>query len=1288
MRPAAGVVWALALAALSLLAGAPAAQDEPPQMLYGSACGQFLPPPTLHFTGSIVPGEYGAIHVAGAPPGGFVILHIGTSNTTSSFGPLPFNLNGIAGIPSGCQLLTSGNYRIILNAKPDGTLKMGFKIPSTLGSDLYFQWAVVESAAPLSIVLTQGLHVSLMTNPAMHPVILAPDVVVDEDGNGSEAVVLDGSDSHTHEPGHVLTSWTWKEGYATLGSGPVVSATLGQGAHTVALVVTDDHVPVNTLMAVHPLAVVPATAVPGVSARYFDAGGADPATLIGAPPATADWAEVLPTLEVADGGGTIGGSPFTGGVMVQLTATVSLPAAGSWTFAASGGSSRQLWLDGTPVAGSLALAAGGHALVARFAVPTRASLPLAVTLAQGGGAAGPIAATALVHDQTVETPVINLLTPATGTTAGGNAVQIDGAFFAPASSVVVHWGGQTLTAASGLQVGSEHLAFASPPHAPGPIDVSVQTAAGTSNLVAFSYAGGGPVPVNFANTHGIGISPPTSGDWGPDGRLYVTTINGELKAVSFDDDWNITAVDTFAGVSQVPTKHSLGLAFNPYDPPSPVRVYVTHGLLYADGGGVITGPSPYRGTVSVLTGPDFDDPQPLVTGLPQSNSGHMINGLQFDDNGDLLVVQGCNTNAGVAALAMGTLPESPLSGSVVKARTSRPDFDGAVHYVRSSDGQPDDDQRDGELVELAPGAHVGAHAVGLRNPYDLVYTTTRRLYATDNGPNLGFGPASIGATTQVPDPEATDELLLVEAGNYYGSPNRSRGRFDPRQYVYRDPWMEPLPDELSQPLLTLPSSQDGIAEYRSATFGGQMQGELLLQKWQGGATRVRLTPDGRWVALVQPVLPTTGALDVVPGPGGALVVLDQFNSQLEVLTPVDSAATGTAEALDIFPWRAPASGGVPFVIGGRAFGTLASTSVTIGGLPATVTAVSATRIRGLLPAQPAPTTDLLDVSVTSAGVTTTLSGAFRYLFTPAGHEPGAWSPTGISAESVLPAPAADLAAAVLDGELVVLAPSDPATRMLDLLALGKPLGGSHWHSHAARPFVGADHAVEVLAGKLYVVGGLGGASEGRLQIYDPDADAWTTGASLPWAGGAVATAAIGGRLYAAGGLVGAGAVASAAVYDPAANAWTPLAPMPAGRHHAAGGTDGSRLFVFGGRTGPNTLSAGSDDVQVFDPGTGTWDWDKLPASPLAPLPSPRGGTGAAVAWQGELYVFGGSTTGAVLGRVDAYDPQAHAWRADASLPTPRRGSWPALFQGRVFVVGGHTTLASSPSTAFEAFTRQ
>lgn len=1271
----------------AVLASGAHAQDDPPQLPYGPACSQLAAAPTLHFTGSLLPGEYGAIHLAGAPPGGFVILHIGTSNTTSSFGPLPFNLSGFAGVGPGCQLLTSANYRIVLNAKLDGTLKMGFKIPSALGSDLYFQWAVFESLAPVSLVFTQGLHVSLNTNPSLHAVIVAPQVVVDSDGNGSEPVLLDGSDSHTHEPGHVLAGWTWKNGLTTLGTSPVVSVNLPLGLHTIALVIGDDHLPVNTLMAVQTIAVVPATAVPGVSARYFGSGAADPATLIDAPPGAADWAQTLPTFEVADGGGTVGGSPFTGQVMVQLAGQVSLPASGSWTFAAGGGSSRKLWIDGALAGGPLVLAAGEHDVLARYAVPTRASLPLTITLAQGGGPPAPIDAAQLTHDESIEPPVINALTPGSGTTAGGNAMQIDGLGFAPASSVLVHWGGQTLSAATGLDVEPDRISFASPPHAPGTVAVSVQTAAGTSKTASFSYSGSGPVPVNFARGPTIGMAPPTAGDWGPDGRLYVTTLNGELKAVTFDDQWNVTAVDTYPGVSLQTSKHSLGLAFNPFDPPSPVRVHVTHGLLYADGGGVVTGPSTYRGTVSVLTGPGFGAPQPLVTGLPQSNSGHMINGLCFDDNGDLFVVQGCNTNAGVANAAMGHLPESPLSGSVIKAQTSRPDFNGAVHYRRSSNGQPDDDQRDGELVEIAPGSHVQAHAVGLRNPYDLAFTTSRRLYATDNGPNFGFGPASIGALAQVPDPEASDELLLIEAGNYYGSPNRSRARFDPRQYVYRDPWMAALPDELSQPLLTLPPSQDGIAEYRSSTFGGQMRGELLLQKWQAGATRVRLTPDGRWVQLVQPVLPTTGALDIVPGPGGALVLLDQFNMQLEVLLPVDGAATGAAEALDIFPWRATAGGGAPFVIGGRNLGTLANTSVTIGGLPATLTAVSPTRIRGLVPAQPAPTTALLDVVVDSNGAQSTLPAAFRFLFAQPGQEPGVWTGDS-SGHGALPAPMADLAAAVLEGELIVLDAGHPATHMLDLMTLGKPLGGSHWHEHAARPFAGSDHAAQVVAGKLWVVGGLGASSEGRVQIYDPDSESWGLGANLPWSGGAVATAAIDGKLYAAGGLVGAGAVTTAAVYDPVTNAWTPLPAMPAGRHHAAGGTDGSRFFVIGGRTGPDTLSAGTDDVQVFDPVSGLWDWDKLPASPLAPMPVARGGTGPALWWQGELYVFGGSTTSGVLGRVDAYDPSTNTWRAEAPLPTPRRGSFPVLFQGRTFVVGGHTTRGTSPSTTFEVFTRQ
>ncbi|MHC5212522.1 MAG: Kelch repeat-containing protein [Planctomycetota bacterium] len=1285
------------LAALLALATASAAQG----VLYGDACGDILPPPTISYSGSTLPGEFGGISVGGAPPNALVVLHIGSSDTDSNFGPLPFSLDGIAGVAPGCSLLGSSEIRLILNAKPDGTLKMGFKLKDTLGSDLYFQWAVVESLSPLSISLTEGLHVSLATNPLMHVVILAPDVAVDHDGDGSATVLFDGADSHTHELGHVLSGYTWKQGATILGTDSVITADLPLGTHGISLLIADDNTPAHTLMDTHVVQVVPATAVPGVSARYHDSGLAAPATLLDAPPATADWTEILGTPCVGDGGGTVGNSPYAGQVMVRLQATVDLPSAGSWSFGASGGTGRRLLVDGLPVTGPLVLAAGPHALDARFAVPDTGSLPLQVTAVLGVGQPTLLESAWLTHDQTVLAPVINQLTPSVGAKVGGNAIVIDGQGFFPETSVVVHWGGQDLTVADGLDIQADRIAFSSPRHPPGDIAVSVETPAGVSATTTFTYSGDGPVPVNFERVTLHRLQTPTSGDWGPDGRLYVVSLSGELRAITFDDDWNVVTVDTYPGVSGSTNRDSLGLVFNPFDPPSPVKVYVSHGLLYADGGGAVPGPSTYHGQVSVLTGPTFDTPVSLVTNLSQSNSGHAVNGLQFDDNGDLLIAVGCNTNAGVSFITMGDLPEAPLSGAVLKAHTSRPDFDGAVTYVEKVGGAPNDDQRFGEDVDVAAGSHVDVHASGLRNPYDLVYTTDRQLYASDNGPNAAYGPASTGLTTQTSTgPEQPDELLNVELGNYYGSANRSRGVDDPRQLVYRSPDVPSLPDTFTQAMLTLPSSQDGIMEYRSGTFGGQMLGDLIVQKWTGGATRVRRSPGGRKITAVQPVLPVTAALDVVLGPGGAIVCLDQFWSEVEVLSPIDAAATGAPEALDITPWRAPSTGGASFVIGGRDFGTLADTTVTIDGVGAALTSVGSTRIRGVVPAHPGATHDLVDVVVTSgpAATVSTLAGAFRYLAPAPGSAPGFWQAGEAEGGEELPYGLSGVASAVLDGELVVVGGESADTLVLHLLDLDGSSAGAggtgHWHAHAARPLVGRDHAAVELAGKLLLVGGIGGGSEGRLQIYDPDDERWTLGADMPWPGGAVAAAVIDGKLYAAGGLVGGGPVSDAAVYDPQLDSWTPLDPLPAPRHHASAGSDGSRLYVLGGRSGGDLLDAGHDDVQAYDPTAGTWDWDKSPGSSLVPIPQARAGSGPAIWWGQELLVFGGlSESGpaspVVLDRVDAYDPAAGTWRLDAPMPTPRHAIAPALFQGRTFVVGGHPDGPGlTASSDFEVYTRQ
>jgi N-acetylneuraminic acid mutarotase len=252
-------------------------------------------------------------------------------------------------------------------------------------------------------------------------------------------------------------------------------------------------------------------------------------------------------------------------------------------------------------------------------------------------------------------------------------------------------------------------------------------------------------------------------------------------------------------------------------------------------------------------------------------------------------------------------------------------------------------------------------------------------------------------------------------------------------------------------------------------------------------------------------------------------------------------------------------------------------------------------------------------------------------------------------------------------------------------------------SRAMRPLTGHHHAAEVLGGKLYLVGGLDGGSEGQLQIYDPARNSWSLGAPLSWSAGSLSTAVIAGKIYAAGGITTGGfTVGNCAVYDPAANSWTALAGMPGGgRNHAASATDGTKLYVFGGRRGGNFVANGYDSVMVFDPQSGSWTWSGAGGSALAPLPEARGGMGKAVYLRGEFYVFGGETlddpdanANGVYDRVDVYDPLANSWRAEAKMPNPRHGIFPVLYQGHVFLAGGGTRSANSQSVLFDTFTRQ
>ena len=987
-------------------------------------------------------------------------------------------------------------------------------------------------------------------DPFLHAVALVEPVTVDYDDDGFETVELDGSDSHTHELGHALASWTWREGTTTIGSGAVIAPSFPTGPHSVSLEIGDDNQPPRTLTTHASFDVVAPQAVPGILAHWYATPGADPVPLLAAPPTNADQATILPALAVAPDT-SIGGAITPGHGMVRLRGDLSIAVSGTYAFTLNGGAQSVLRVDGQVAGATVALSAGKHALDARFAVTGVDDLPLEVLLGNQISAPEPIDAALLTHDESNVLPVINAM-PDDGLQTGGYPVVIDGFGFFPRADVSIEWGSTTIVSTSFTSWKPGRVEFQAPPGS-GTVQVRVRNGAGVSDLHLFTYSSNGSVPIVFTAKPPVAVNDPTCAEWGPDGRLYVGTLSGEIKAITFDANYAVTGVATYPGVSALGNPNVLGIAFSPWDAPGTVRVYVAHTKLYQNGGGAFTGPSYYVGAISRLAGPTFDAPEIVVAGLPSSNRDHGVNGIVFDDNGDLLIAVGGNTNAGVRHPNLGDLPESPLSCAIAVAPLSSPSFDGMLSYGTGRLGQPQNDQVFGESVDLVRG-DVRVRASGFRNAYDLVLTTKNLLYATDNGPNFGYGAASTGLASQASDPQTADELLLVERENYYGHPNRNRARNDPRQAVYRRSNDPAIPDLHTRPLVELPSSCDGIVEYRANAFAGALRGQLLVQKWDDSILRVRLRADGRAVEEVAPLNPLVQALDLTTGPGGALLAIDYTHDKVTPLVPNDAAATGLS-VYEITPWRAPAAGGTTFTIGGSGFGTLPTTTVTIGGVTAQLTSVTPTRITGTIPANPPGAGTLQAVVVATGQQVASVPGAFRAL-APTGHALGTWT-TGPQ----MPESLGEVAGGVINGVLYLVGEGSNRTLACSLLNPG-------WiNTLTPRPRPGHHHAAETYGEKLYLIGGLDGASEGKVQIYDPATNSWSFGPDMPWPGGAVSTCLIGAKIYAAGGIVGSTTVDSCAVYDILANSWTMRAPMPfqQGRNHAAAGTDGSRFYVFGGQ---------------------------------------------------------------------------------------------------------------------------
>jgi N-acetylneuraminic acid mutarotase len=227
--------------------------------------------------------------------------------------------------------------------------------------------------------------------------------------------------------------------------------------------------------------------------------------------------------------------------------------------------------------------------------------------------------------------------------------------------------------------------------------------------------------------------------------------------------------------------------------------------------------------------------------------------------------------------------------------------------------------------------------------------------------------------------------------------------------------------------------------------------------------------------------------------------------------------------------------------------------------------------------------------------------------------------------------------------------------------------GQAWSQRAALPTPRAEVASAVLDGRIYVIAGFeaSGSSSNVVEVYDASADRWQRRANLPEGRDHAMAAAFGGRVYVFGGSGRNGATASVYAYDPASDAWSRRTDMPLRRTAGGAAVLENRIVVVGG-TGDSPTSS-----MVYEPVQDRWTLGPSLTSPREHLAVTGDGT--------RIYVIGGRWENALKTTAESLESLAGSWKRLPDLPTARGGTAGGMLNGRVYVAGGE---ASSPNRTF------
>ena len=499
------------------------------------------------------------------------------------------------------------------------------------------------------------------------------------------------------------------------------------------------------------------------------------------------------------------------------------------------------------------------------------------------------------------------------------------------------------------------------------------------------------------------LSSPTSLQFGPDGKLYVSQQNGTIKIYTISrngaGNYQVTGTETINLINTGTPNHNddgssngtqqrqvtgllvLGTASNPilYVSSSDWRTAVGNDINLDTNSGTISKLTKSGGNWTKVD---------IVRGLPRSEENHSVNGMEYDASSNTLYIMvGGITNKGAPGNNFAGTPEYALSAALVSidmnvinsmpvytdARTGTkfvydiPTLDDPTRaninknnanfpypsnhplYNSSIDpGDPFGGNNGLNQARLVPGGPVQVYSPGYRNAYDIVKTTSGKLYTYDNGPNGGWGglpkiyssngsPKGTGpanwqngdyASNEFNDGSSDghwDRLHHISGPGYYGGhPNPTRANPQKSKlYVYNksgsnwnlqgtydffDDFPDPPvstsnanPKEAAyigtgsgDPSLTTHwASSNGICEYTASNFNNALKGDLLVANFNDAIMRVELNGSGTAVNNQTNMLSggnnpldvtTQGDNDIFPG---TIWVAVHGGNQIKVFEPTD-----------------------------------------------------------------------------------------------------------------------------------------------------------------------------------------------------------------------------------------------------------------------------------------------------------------------------------------------------------------------------------------------------------------